>query len=90
LYRAASTPADLLQQHAWDDGNAAQRVPVRRKLSGGRKFVDALVDVVLTALCYLGLQERWVPGRAVSMHLCYKAVMSLNDQQEHVYTSART
>jgi hypothetical protein len=30
-------------------GNAAQRVPVRRKLSGGRKFVDALVDVVLTA-----------------------------------------
>jgi hypothetical protein len=51
---------------------------------------DVLVDVLLTALRYLGPQERWVPGRAVSMHRCYKAVMPLNDQQEHVYTSART
>jgi hypothetical protein len=51
---------------------------------------DVFVDVLLTALRYLGPQERWVPGRAVSMHRCYKAVMPLNDQQEHVYTSART
>jgi hypothetical protein len=46
--------------------------------------LDVLVDVLLTALRYLGPQERWVPGRAVSMHHCYKAVMPLNDQQEHV------
>jgi hypothetical protein len=51
---------------------------------------DVLVDVLLTALRYLGPQESWVPGRAVSTHRCYKAVMPLNDQQEHVSTSANT
>jgi hypothetical protein len=50
---------------------------------------DVLVDVLLTTLRYLGPQERWVPGRAVSMHRCYKAVMPLNDQQEHIRRQER-
>jgi hypothetical protein len=66
---------------SWRSGS---RTAVRRSSTP-----DVLVDVLLTALRYLGPQERWVPGRAVSMHRCYKAVMPLNDQQEHIRRQER-